>query len=137
MDNSFCDAGGAINRLISVSCISSRYHLVTRVYTYKCDVLEATLKRHKYYCQSRRVTDITGSRACISCARGKARCDNRQPECSRCITKAIECHYPANTPKSPGRRIQHSDGVSPSTESGASVSGRSSQCRRSPRRLQQ
>ena len=41
--------------------------------------------------------------------KGKARCDNRRPECSRCITKAIECQYPSSTPKGSGLRIQHSD----------------------------
>ncbi|TVY85788.1 hypothetical protein LAWI1_G008431, partial [Lachnellula willkommii] len=30
------------------------------------------------------------------------------PGCSRCITKAVECCYPANTPKSTGPKIQHS-----------------------------
>jgi hypothetical protein len=72
-------------------------------------VLESTLKRHGYYCRSRRVGSTTRSRSCISCAKGKARCDNRRPECSRCITKAIECHYLANTPKGTGPKIQHSD----------------------------
>lgn len=71
--------------------------------------LESALKRHGYYCRSRRVGNTTRSRACISCAGGKARCDNRRPECSRCITKGIECHYPAKTPKGTPPRIQHSD----------------------------
>lgn len=26
-------------------------------------------------------------------------CDNKRPECSRCINKGFECHYPVNTPK--------------------------------------
>ena len=31
------------------------------------------------------------------------RCDNNRPECSRCLTKGIKCHYPApKTPKSSG-----------------------------------
>jgi hypothetical protein len=71
--------------------------------------LESTLKRHGYYCRSRRTGSTTRSRSCISCARGKAGCDNRQPKCSRCITKTIECCYPANTLKGKGPRIQQSD----------------------------
>lgn len=70
---------------------------------------ESTLKRHGYYCRSRRAGSTTRTRSCISCARGKARCDNRRPECSRCITKAIECHYPANTLKVTRPKVQHSD----------------------------
>jgi hypothetical protein len=70
---------------------------------------EPALRRHGYYCRSRRAGNTTRSRACISCAGGKARCDNRRPECSRCITKGIECHYPAKTPKGTPPRIQHSD----------------------------
>jgi len=37
------------------------------------------------------------------------RCDNRRPECSRCITKAIKCQYPANKPSGTGPSIQHND----------------------------
>ncbi|KAB8234263.1 Zn(II)2Cys6 transcription factor domain-containing protein [Aspergillus alliaceus] len=72
---------------------------------------ESTLKRHGYYCRSRRVGTATRSRSCVACARGKARCDNRRPECSRCIAKAIECHYPANTnaPKRNGPRTRRGD----------------------------
>jgi hypothetical protein len=72
-------------------------------------ILESTLKRHGYYCRSRRVGSITRSRSCISCARAKARCDNRRPECSRCTTKAIECHFPANMPKDPRPRVRNSE----------------------------
>lgn len=41
----------------------------------------------------------------MSCARGKSACDNKRPECSRCIDKGIECQYPANAPrvKAPGQ----------------------------------
>ncbi|GMG30699.1 unnamed protein product [Aspergillus oryzae] len=28
---------------------------------------------------------------------GKARCDNKRPECSRCKSKGVECHYPTKT----------------------------------------
>ncbi len=71
--------------------------------------LESTLKRHGYYCRSRRFGSSSRSRSCISCATGKARCDNGRPKCARCITKAIECHYPANRPKDTGPNIQHND----------------------------
>ena len=37
----------------------------------------------------------------------------RRPECSRCVTKAIECHYPASTPKGTGSGIQHNDEAPP------------------------
>jgi len=43
----------------------------------------------------------------MSCAKRKAQCDNKQPACSRCRTKAIQCRYPDNgskgtTSKTPG-----------------------------------
>ncbi|KAH7323643.1 hypothetical protein BKA65DRAFT_72282 [Rhexocercosporidium sp. MPI-PUGE-AT-0058] len=61
---------------------------------------ESTLKRHGYYCRSRKAGhDSIRVRSCISCARRKARCDNKQSGCSRCISKGIECHYPAKTVK--------------------------------------
>ncbi|TVY37446.1 hypothetical protein LOCC1_G006780, partial [Lachnellula occidentalis] len=69
----------------------------------------STLKRHGYYCRSRRAGSTTRSRSCIPCARRKARCDNRRPGCSRCIIKAVECCYPANTSKGAGPKIQHGD----------------------------
>ena len=102
--------GSAINHSISVSCASTRYYS-WRGACINNVVLESTLKRHGYYCRSRRGGSTARSRSCMSCARGKARCDNAQPECSRCINKAIECHYPANTAKSIGPRIQHSGGA--------------------------
>ena len=67
------------------------------------------MKRHGYYCRSRRTGGTTRVRSCVSCARVKTRCDNRRPECSRCITRAIPCHYPANAPRSTGATIRHSD----------------------------
>ena len=54
----------------------------------------STLKRHGYYCRSRRLGRTVRSRSCIACARGKARCDNSHPSCSRCAQKAIQCRYP-------------------------------------------
>lgn len=69
----------------------------------------STLKRHGYYCRSRRAAVPTPrSRSCISCAQGKARCDNRRSGCSRCIAKAIQCQYPETTRRSIGPKIQHS-----------------------------
>lgn len=70
----------------------------------------STLKRHGYYCRSRRAAVPTArSRSCISCARGKAGCDNKRPGCSRCIAKATQCQYPASTPRSTGSKTQRSD----------------------------
>lgn len=36
-------------------------------------------------------------RSCICCTRGKARCDNKRPACSRCTAKGIECLYSSRT----------------------------------------
>ncbi|KAL6237650.1 hypothetical protein BDW75DRAFT_203294, partial [Aspergillus navahoensis] len=58
---------------------------------------QSTLKRHEYYCRSRRSGPTARSRSCISCAKRKARCDNRWPRCSRCVAKCVQCHYPATT----------------------------------------
>lgn len=80
---------------------------VESVLTY--GLLESTLKRHGYYCRSRRAGSTTRSRSCNTCAARKAFCDNRRPKCSRCRTKAIECHYPANIPKGTPPRVQRSD----------------------------
>ncbi|KAK2762071.1 hypothetical protein FQN54_001078 [Arachnomyces sp. PD_36] len=65
---------------------------------------QSTLKRHGYYCRSRRTGAPRRARSCVSCAKGKVRCDNRQPECSRCKAKALECHYPAHTRSRPQPR---------------------------------
>ncbi|KAL2828793.1 hypothetical protein BJY01DRAFT_128821 [Aspergillus pseudoustus] len=54
----------------------------------------STLKRHGYYCRSRRTGNTVRSRSCIPCAKAKARCDNQRPECSRCVGRAGECRYP-------------------------------------------
>ncbi|PWY86762.1 hypothetical protein BO70DRAFT_422416 [Aspergillus heteromorphus CBS 117.55] len=32
-------------------------------------------------------------RSCQACARGKRRCDQRLPRCSRCLTRRIDCEY--------------------------------------------
>jgi hypothetical protein len=65
------------------------------------------LKRHGYYCRSRRAATVTRVRSCIPCARAKARCDNRWPECSRCGTKATTCQYPVDSFKGTGIDHQH------------------------------
>lgn len=105
----FYGAHSAINRLISVgwllSCTDS--DLLTLF-------LESTLKRHGYYCRSRKSSQTTRSRSCISCVRAKARCDNRRPGCSRCVAKATLCHYPTSArPKDPKPRIQYSHDNTP------------------------
>jgi len=58
------------------------------------DGVESTLKRHVYYCRSRVSGIKPRARSCLLCATRRTRCDNRQPQCSRCMTKAIECLYP-------------------------------------------
>lgn len=64
-----------------------------------CGTLESTLKRHGYYCRSRRSGGIIKSPSCISCAKRKLRCDKTQPRCSRCKAKGVECHYIARPAK--------------------------------------
>ncbi|KAL5378089.1 hypothetical protein DPSP01_009373 [Paraphaeosphaeria sporulosa] len=64
----------------------------------------STLKRHGYYCRSRRVGTTTRPRSCIACAKGKARCDNRRPECSRCVAKSIQCDYPPSPRRGTGTK---------------------------------
>ncbi|KAL3442079.1 hypothetical protein BJX65DRAFT_287536 [Aspergillus insuetus] len=58
---------------------------------------QSTLKRHGYYCRSRRTGHTVRDRSCIACAKAKARCDSRRPECSRCAGRAVDCCYPAGT----------------------------------------
>ena len=57
--------------------------------------LASTLKRHGYYCRSRKAINTSRVKSCIACVRAKTRCDNRRPQCSKCLDKAAECHYPA------------------------------------------
>ncbi|KAH8810620.1 hypothetical protein F5884DRAFT_875195 [Xylogone sp. PMI_703] len=73
---------------------------------------QSTLKRHGYYCRSRGSGSTTRSRSCICCARAKARCDNKLPICSRCITKATECRYPTNSSRNTVSRTHGSDNTS-------------------------
>jgi hypothetical protein len=80
--------------------------------------LASTLKRHGYYCRSRRIGNTSRSRSCIACAKGKARCDNRRPKCSRCLAKSIECHYPATPRRGTGTKTSLPSllGDTPSTQ---------------------
>ncbi|ORY31402.1 hypothetical protein BCR39DRAFT_526476 [Naematelia encephala] len=83
---------------------------------------QSTLKRHGYYCRSRSggSTSITRPRSCIACARRKAGCDNMRPECSRCSSKSIQCHYPANKARTTRPGTQH--GNNGSTDRGRQIS---------------
>lgn len=72
-------------------------------------ISEYALKRHGYYCRSRRAGATTRTRSCISCARRKVRCDNKQPECSRCMSKAVKCYYPGTMSAHRRPRIDSSD----------------------------
>jgi hypothetical protein len=57
-------------------------------------IIESTLKRHGYYCRSRKnLHQGKRLRACIPCARAKARCDNIPGACTRCATKKLQCEY--------------------------------------------
>ena len=62
------------------------------------------MKRHGYYCRSRKAGPATRLRSCVSCSKGKVRCDNQRPTCSRCISKGIECHYPSKARRPSSRR---------------------------------
>ncbi|KAI2615383.1 hypothetical protein GGR54DRAFT_613228 [Hypoxylon sp. NC1633] len=68
---------------------------------------ESTLKRHGYYCRSRKGGRPTRARSCKSCARGKVGCDNQRPQCSRCTTMGIVCEYPTSTPRAVATRHSH------------------------------
>ncbi|KAL4751640.1 hypothetical protein BDW72DRAFT_173411 [Aspergillus terricola var. indicus] len=86
---------------------------------------QSTLKRHGYYCRSRRAGPTARSRSCISCARRKARCDNRWPKCSRCVAKDVECQYPATVSlRSKGVRSGTSIDRSPVSLTGSPPSAR-------------
>ena len=61
------------------------------------------MKRHGYYCRSRKVGTSTRPRSCIACAKAKARCDNKQPWCSRCAGKRVVCRYPPGKPNDRAR----------------------------------
>lgn len=67
---------------------------------------ESTLKRHGYYCRSRKAGGSSRVRSCVSCAKGKARCDGKRPDCSRCLSRGIQCHYPENSRSDVGPKRQ-------------------------------
>ncbi|KAK8009352.1 hypothetical protein PG991_011903 [Apiospora marii] len=59
----------------------------------------SSLKRHGYYCRTRKLGGQASKvRSCLPCVSGKARCDRKRPECSRCLDKGIDCRYAANGP---------------------------------------
>ena len=66
------------------------------------------MKRHGYYCRSRRAGSSTRPRSCLSCAKAKTGCDTKLPQCSRCIGKGILCQYPENKPRATGPRARYS-----------------------------
>jgi len=57
------------------------------------------LKRHGYYCQSRRRGPVSRARACLQCATSKVVCDKISPSCTRCTTRKTKCGYPAKMTK--------------------------------------
>ena len=74
---------------------------------------QSTLKRHGYYCRSRSAGNTTvRPRSCLACARGKVRCDNKVPGCSRCAVRAVRCHYPSNKDGSQPDKQQKTASVS-------------------------
>ena len=48
--------------------------------------------RHRRRCQ-RPKNPLTRRKACDACAQAKAKCDYKQPTCSRCAKRSISCHY--------------------------------------------
>lgn len=95
--------GNAISHSIRVSCGCTPLEIES-VLTVRGT--ESTLKRHGYYCRSRKAGGTTRIRSCVACAKRKARCDSRRPECTRCLTKSIECHYPPKSSKGIEPRLQ-------------------------------
>lgn len=58
------------------------------------EVTAVTLKRHGYYCRSRKHGEPAArARACVACAKAKARCDNVPLTCGRCASKRLSCVY--------------------------------------------
>lgn len=77
------------------------------------------MKRHEYYCRSKRVGNALRSQSCTFCAGRKISCDKMKPECSRCKAKGIECHYAIKSTKTarrstrihPNTSVEQSDTV--------------------------
>lgn len=87
-----------------------------------------TLKRHGYYCRSRQLGKTVRARSCIACAKGKARCDNKRPDCSRCLAKSIECCYPVVAPKSTGTQMPSPSSTVESPDAQSMVGGNPKGC---------
>jgi hypothetical protein len=63
-------------------------YMLTLAYT------ESTLKRHGYYCRSRKGAEkVVRTKSCLGCAKAKARCDGGYPSCARCVAKDVPCHF--------------------------------------------
>ncbi|KAK8025287.1 hypothetical protein PG990_003110 [Apiospora arundinis] len=68
----------------------------------------SSLKRHGYYCRTKTPGDKASRvQSCLACVSGKARCDRKRPECSRCLNKGIDCRYSAQGPRSNARDRTH------------------------------
>jgi hypothetical protein len=107
---------------------STSCRTILRAYT----IVEATLKRHRYYCRSRRDTERTARlRSCIACAKAKARCNNVLPNCARCTTKGLHCRFPgSNSAQKGSRKIRTDDLMSvdqPATKEVCGNSGNETQ----------
>lgn len=105
--NTFCAASSATNHSTRVSSFILNSDVASMLIV--CS--ESTLKRHGYYCRSRKAGPIARSRSCIACVKRKARCDNKRPECSRCMSKGIRCQYPAKSLGGVGNQAQNREDV--------------------------
>src|SRR4051812_32854939 len=57
------------------------FSALTGHHSYK--IVEATLKRHGYYCRSRTSESRPARlRSCVACAKAKKRCDGQHPGCT-------------------------------------------------------
>lgn len=54
-------------------------------------------------------------KACSACAKARRKCSKQRPQCLRCLTRGIKCHYPPSKPKQFVRIEQNtSDAIIPS-----------------------
>lgn len=58
---------------------------------------ETALRRHGYYCRSRKGVAPVKIRSCTPCTKAKVRCDRSQPACSRCTKTGSVCQYPPSS----------------------------------------
>ncbi|KAH7111801.1 hypothetical protein B0J11DRAFT_512049 [Dendryphion nanum] len=59
---------------------------------------QSTFKRHGYYCRSRKDPyKSVRLHSCVACAKAKARCDNKLPNCTRCGSKNVACQSQTST----------------------------------------